>query len=71
MVETQNKEFGFLILEDLKAENYKGWSIEENEIYGREEFIEEAVKKTFNHKELVATHALGASKCNIKKLNET
>ena len=43
MVETV-KEYGFLILEDCKAQNYKGWSIKENEVIGYDEFLQDAVK---------------------------
>jgi hypothetical protein len=59
-----------LILEDIRSENHTGWSVEENEIYGRQGFIEEALKKINKKTNLVATYATGASKCNVKKLKD-
>ena len=60
MVERSNKKYGYLLLENTKADNYKGWSVEEIEIYCREEFFENSFQKLEGKKNLIATHAVGA-----------
>jgi hypothetical protein len=37
-------QYAYLILDDVRSENYAGWSIQEVEVYGREGYIEEAVR---------------------------
>ncbi len=63
-------QYAYLILDDVRSENYAGWSIQEVEVYGREGYIEEAVRGIAQKEGVIATHAVGASKCNLKKLKE-
>lgn len=70
MVESDNKKYGFLLLENTRAENYKGWSLDEIEIYSREEYFENSFLKLKDKPNLISTHAVGAQKCHIKKLHE-